>query len=760
MNCFKNALAAWIAIVATSAQAQKSMSLDELLTYSDNALSVMRAEAELESNRHKLKKEQSDSGLSLFASAGYGRVRDVIDVDRTRYYNSTQARLGAKYPLLGTAEADAQSIHEARGEVASSRSKMEAARNLAKLELEMNYARYWRAQEKLEIVDSYLSSRPKIERLLDLRVDQNLMLESEKMDLLSVYQEAKVDKHRYQRRLSKAMNRIQELAGKDTLEFEAKRISLQPIGDVNHDEIISGSPELQSLQAKTEAINAQIEDSNWYGINADIEVSTNVVRDTTANQTGGGWFAGFNVSAPLSFLSARKAAKQELKADRRQNNLEYREKTQALISEAKDTRDKYEEYLQEIEFTKQRTKAAERDLREYSLRSEVMEDQNIEDLAKRLGEYYRFSSTQIDAYADAWLTNIEARMFMPSGNKNVTTIPEQTGGTDLGKELSKPIKELSGSLGNYSSTDRIKNYNATRANYNDTLNGARVIHANYNPALHTANRSSNKTDVYKITSVENLAVYLWDSDPILQAMQYTEKFWNGLTDISVDRILLALNSAQINEASSNPERIKSFISKASEYDIKVELLLGEPTWIEPENREKLTGIIHALSSIDFSGLHLDIEPNQQYRLPLNKEQFDKWLMTMAAAAKASPWPMDISVHHRFFREQPYKEWRFSERLIESGIDNVTLMIYNSRPKSVAAIASPIINQNSSITFQIAQSVESILSKKLSHHHRTPDDFEKQMSKLENSLSDNKNFSGIVIQDWNNLMKIGYESTIL
>lgn len=748
-----------IASLPSTAWSQQGASLGEILQKSENAISVLKAEADLASKKNQVQKERGEDGLSLFASAGYGRVRDVIDENRTRTFNQAIAKLGVTYPLLGSAEANNRDIHKAEGELAQARSRMEAARYLARLEMEASYARYWEAQEHLDVINSYLESESRVKRLLQLRREQDLILESEMLNLLAAYEKAKVDKRRFERMRRKAINRLNQLTGEELAAFTASRVKLKPIRDLNREQLVHSNPELQAVQATAESLQAQIEDSDWHGVNANFEVSSSLVHDQTGAQTGGGVFAGFNFSAPLSFFSARKAAIQELKAERRKALLEYREKSFAIITEAQSVKDEFEQYLQTMQFSKQRTEASGQALRERYLRSKVMESEGIEQMARDLEQYYILSNRQIEAYADAWLANIEARMFIPPKD-GAFSEPAPVTGPGLGEQLSDPIRKATANLSNNSAqVDTVYTYNVAAIN---RAHGARFITADYNPG-----RDSVPQVKYQfvkgspsISSVNNLGVYLWESETILENTQYSQAFWQGLNDLSIDRLLLSLNAVQIEAASGQDKKLEDFLNNAERNNISVELLLGEPLWIKPDQRQHLISIIEKLSRYSFSGLHLDIEPNQLYELPLNKSQFDNWLATMAAAAKASPWPVDISVHHRYFRESRYLNWQITRRLVEADINRVTLMIYNSNPKAVAGIASPILEQSPGIRFQIAQSVEQILPPKLSHFHRKPPEFEKTMADLEKLIAAKRNYSGIVIQDWQNFLRIGYESKIL
>ena len=150
---------------------------------------------------------------------------------------------------------------------------------------------------------------------------------------------------------------------------------------------------------------------------------------------------------------------------------------------------------------------------------------------------------------------------------------------------------------------------------------------------------------------------------------------------------------------------------------------------------------------------------QIYKQPLSRQQFDDWMDTMKAASQAAPWPVSLSAHPRYFRDAPYKDWNFAQRLRDAGVREAVLMIYSSDPNKVAQISKPITGAATDLKFRIAQSVEPGLSEKESHARRSPADFEKNMRQLQDLLAAQDNTDGIAVQAWADLMRMGYESQI-
>jgi len=84
----------------------------------------------------------------------------------------------------------------------------------------------------------------------------------------------------------------------------------------------------------------------------------------------------------------------------------------------------------------------------------------------------------------------------------------------------------------------------------------------------------------------------------------------------------------------------------------VELLLGEPTWVLPQQRAKLLALIDGLRNLPFDALHLDLERGQ-----LEKQQQSSWseylLQTLRAVRSRSPWPIALTTNYRELQQPDF-----------------------------------------------------------------------------------------------------------
>jgi outer membrane protein TolC len=806
-----------LALVAGGPAQAEELLLENLLGDTGKAASVLQAESELNAAGSELARDRAEKGWRMTGAAGYGHIQDVVDEGRSISYQAAQAQLGLAYPLFGSAEKQSRAIGLSGGKTQEKKLRLEAAKRLAQLELEAQYARYWGAQESLRVVDSYLESEPLLLPRLQQRQDKRMMLGSQLIDAGAGYARARSDRAQLLAQRNAARARLERLTGRKLADLEARATELPDEVDMPAGPALQRHPDLAALQLQRQTLQRQLKDSRWYGLDGAFNVNANTVHDTTNSETGGNAFVGVNVSAPLSLGSARKAERDRLNAETETLNLRYRQRQEELVSDIGSARDKLAQLREENAAAGERTRGAHEALRERLRRSGVFAEDGIEALGGRLQTYYAAALSEIDTRTRSWIANVEARAYALAVAEDATPqrrppLPEAA----LGQRLAEPIAAVAQQLGNTKSQSAprapaaevgsagpapapapmradlpparkdpdidpsrwLKPVEAkplARFQMASAMEGGAAIPvaasmeaampvAAVMPMAHASTAapppaSAGRAAVSARGKGDDMAVYVWDSRELFGRLQNRERYWKFLQRLSIDRLLVSLDAAQIAELRQRPAPLTGFLQNARRRGVKVELLLGEPSWIEPKGREALVELIAGLWDFPFDGLHLDIEPDQIYKQPLSREQFDNWVRSMTAAAKASPWPTAISVHPRYFRDEPYKGWGLAERLREGGIEDVTLMIFNSKPENVANVAAPILAGAPQLRFRVAQSVEPQLDATESHAKKTRTDFEKSMGRLQHLLQPQANADGIVVQAWADLMRMGYESEI-
>lgn len=788
--------------LATAAISAEQVPVEALLNDTQHTTNILQAEAELDGARHELERNRGQKGWQLTASAGYGVIKNIVDENKSISYPAAQGTLGFSYPLLGSSEQHTRSIDVASGKVEEKQARLEDARRRAPLEIESNYARYWGAQEGMVVIDAFLSTESVLRPRLEMRQQKKLMLESQLTELVSGYAGAHADRAQLQRVGEQTRARLERLSGRQLTAFEAVNVSLPPIPDLVAENLLKRHPEINALRAQAQALKSQLHDSAWYGMDASFNVMGAVNTDQRDHQTGGTGFVGLNFSAPLSLISVRREERRRIQSELDAINLQQRERSEALIAESHVALDRLAQAIEAMDLQTQKTRAAAARLRERQLRSGVFSDEGIEALSQQLREYTTQALADIDARVAVWQANIDARLYLSDAD-HAGTAHSRDGvvGANLAEPLNAVSDKLQGGNGKpipASSTGRVDT-NTSSSEHAAAESSVVVVPKQVVAAAATASNLhmsyadrapvqlkvawtaaampvsasamlsdapvmqlavAQKSEPVASSSVTApLSVYVWDSHDVISRNQFQPKFWDLLQRLSIRRLMLSLNAAQIRAAQDQTDSLKAFLTNSKSHGVAVELLLGEPTWIESANRKKLTDLIGSLRGFEFSGLHLDIEPDQLYQQPLSRKQFDNWVQTMTAAAKASPWPTAVSVHPRYFRDAPYRDWQLSNSLKKGGISEVALMIFSSDPKKVAEKARPILKDAPGLRFRIAQSVEPELEPSLSYARRSPEEFQTAMLDLQKQISTESNADGVAVQAWADLLRMGYESQI-
>ncbi|MES2756620.1 MAG: hypothetical protein V4693_04525 [Pseudomonadota bacterium] len=215
-----------------------------------------------------------------------------------------------------------------------------------------------------------------------------------------------------------------------------------------------------------------------------------------------------------------------------------------------------------------------------------------------------------------------------------------------------------------------------------------------------------------------------------------------------NRILMSMTRAEITRVKPDgAERrlLRSFLDAARTAGIQVELLLGEPRWALPEYHADLLAIVSDLQDLPFAGVHLDIE-----RAQLPAAQRAHWAQGITALMpriKAiSPRPLSLSIHRRDATPALLRAFR------ANGADEVTVMFFNTRASTVAAVLVPLMQDHPQLRFSLAQSVEPQLADSESHARSDPARTIDTLAALSDILAAQPNFNGVVVQSLDHFLE--------
>ncbi|MGY3175972.1 hypothetical protein ACVWYU_005398 [Pseudomonas sp. TE12234] len=199
------------------------------------------------------------------------------------------------------------------------------------------------------------------------------------------------------------------------------------------------------------------------------------------------------------------------------------------------------------------------------------------------------------------------------------------------------------------------------------------------------------------------ASYVWDSEALLDPDQRPAEL-EALRNAGMDKIYLGLKAAQIKDLGATRQRLEQLLRDAADKGVQVSLLLGDPSWIEPPERHQLTDLLGKLKGLAFISLHLDLEV-EQLGMPVPDQRLKDWLETLHTASSVSPWPVEISSHHRWFADPKPGHPCVPCALPDAGVRQVSLMIYTRNPNNSARMVEQIARRWPDLQFRLAQSTE-------------------------------------------------------
>jgi hypothetical protein len=243
--------------------------------------------------------------------------------------------------------------------------------------------------------------------------------------------------------------------------------------------------------------------------------------------------------------------------------------------------------------------------------------------------------------------------------------------------------------------------------------------------------------------------YEWSAADLVSRW-HSGTLWPLLAAKHVDDVLAGFDDAYIAKCSTakGAAEMNALIADAAAHGVRVELLLGDPGWILPSGVAGLKKILRELRAVKFSGVDLDLEPNEVKGVPIERVLRDL-VAAMRAYIGASPWPVSLDVNHFYVDPEAGHDYTYCLMcgLERAGLKRVNLMTYVSNPRTVVADVAPILARYPSVTFAIGQSVEppSVLPPSDSYWGDGFTAFYRDMQRLDASLAAHANYGGIVIE---------------
>lgn len=662
--------------------------LDSVLQRATSNPASEAANARLQARYAASEQRESEAGWQMFGNADVGRYRELVTEDLRNDYYGRSFAVGVRYPLLGSLRRRLDAVDDSRRDIHLAEIEQGYQRARQRLAVRSAYADWWRASEEQRLCRGLKQASEAAEAQLRQRLDERWILPSDAQLMRGEWQA-----------LSDRCALQDDLLGDIRASLESLGVTLRP-GDTpvpsqlaRHPQpldawrpLLQDNPRLAGRDA--ELANAERQRKKpWYtAIDAYFSVTQTVEERSGAADRGSGLAAGLTLSAPVDLLDYGTARSREGEA-RYQAAVQAREQEQGeLLRELGKVIAQQRRSVNEYQRLRERRTGLRQVLDERRQRGELDAGEASLRLQQARIDDYNAGFAQIAAWHRVWLQDAALRVF----------------GDD-----SQRFEQLLGS--------RYLRWDAP----------GQIASA-------------------PLARGWRQGVYIWHSQALLDPARRSDELAE-LHRAGIDELHLGLDAAQVNAGEATHAQLLTLLQAAHTQGLKVNLLLGDPHWIEPAGRGQLLGLIQRFAGLPFDGLHLDLEV-EQLGWPVPDQRVQDWLQTLREAKAHSPWPLALSSHPRWFEVTADASPCVPCELQRLGVTNVSLMIYQRQANKSTRRALDIARRWPALHLRLAQSIEADQPDTLSWAGSSPAQLQQLAAGWQRSLQP-AGLAGIDWQSW-------------
>lgn len=401
-----------------AAEAASAMpTLAELEARIDGSSQIQLIESDYELARRRLELERRSHGASLYSQAMASENDDVIDVNRTHSYRALGAGVGVRVPVLGSRLQWQESVSRSELDVARQESLRELQRREILRDLRKAYAEYWSAQRLAALSRELLETEPLVESQLMRRTRSGLLLDSDRLELMSGFTLARRDAARAEADQQRALMTLQSLVSGPLEGGLAARPQMTP-GCAPTDEMIpswvDAHPEVRFLREAAARAQSSPRDSALYGVSSDIRVGYLTATEWPNAQRGGSAAVTWSFEVPIEMLSHHGLAQATAQAERNRAQRAYEDRRQQIMQDARNLMSQRAVLDESLHLAQVRLAAGNESVREKELRSAKWAGDVIEQLHQ--ARLTRFGSAKALIEAELALARWNADWQMVSAS--------------------------------------------------------------------------------------------------------------------------------------------------------------------------------------------------------------------------------------------------------------------------------------------------------------------------------------------------------
>jgi hypothetical protein len=722
-RAWRGLLAAGIAGgLAVPAPAQSLGDLESAALEGAPALRLSDTEGELAAQQ--LAAARANQGARVTLGSALAQAREPITDTAARDYTRASGLAGLRWPLLGTAESAARDTEDATLHL----EQQPWRRRLAQGEVVGLVRDAWvvllHGRERQALAHAWLAQEAPVQAMLAGRTRAHLLLEADRLAFASMFDTARRDALREDQATDRALAVLQ-------------RLTRMPLANLHPSEpgwatdclrredllaVADDRPGVAIAAMTVRARERQVEEVRWAGMDAGVTVSQSVSHDFGALN---GWATtvGVDVSMPLDWQAARNA-------QRAQRRLALDQAREALAAQRDDDATRVQDALATLSLAGAQWRSAAQALaaareadRIARLRAATLEGDVLEHAVQARYALYRAAmeaSESLQRLEQAQAVALELATGTPC-----TAAADDAGPalpSTLAAELVEPLPVLAQAGVTPASGGRLAQgapATAARVPGDDGAGPAPAVRAEQ-PAAWLAWDGARLLDA---------------PDPIAALPSPGGRLLVSWSGEGLARFVADATAAQ---------RLRAWLAALHAHGWRVDLLLGEPTWVTPAARPRLIALLRSLASFPFDGLALDLERSQ---LPqADQRRWGGWLVaTLRQVHEADARPLALVTHWRELARPGV-----AEALRKAGVAEAMAMIYVTDLARATSDAEETLGAAKGLPLLVVQSVERALPPAESTFARGRAASLAQWRELAARLAAQPAFAGVAVQsleDW-------------
>lgn len=689
--------------------------LEELERKSGDGPQVLEALAASarDSYLEQLEGQRAGGKWFLNGSIGYSDEPQYETSDNSIHYTKLSVSAGLSFPLFGTW--DKLKINRLNAELraADSKYRVQILRTQNLSALRKAYAILWVESQKIKLAQAFLSDREHVAAYLSNRKGKSLLLPSDYLEFLAGYEMAKKDIAVSTLHMVQAMRIIRMDTGENwPMPAAVAMPTLPSLKDVSAD--VDANP---SVIAKRESIKKYEKLANvsrWIDNEGQVNFGLSAGK-AIPGDFGTGIYASVALSGPLKEIGREDKARLAAKSNLDRAKYEENYTAMGIEGEAEEAVAMAAYASANIGAQYARLKSIAETVRENYVRHGTIAGDTFERLQRSRYQYYRVAMDMLDSQLIMLQSGADIlAAAYPQGHESEPRMRESV--TD-GRFINSVISQKW-----FVSSEKLSPY----------VRAAAAQNTEYIMPEYT---------------------YVWNAEPLLDTQRrdssVAELHASGITNIFISFTARQLALIKTPEGA---QKLDELLKSASESGIKCELTLADPMWLLPEHRHEMVSVIKAMSRFKFSGIHLDLEPDQIAGAAQMRGKLAGMLAdSVKEAGKNTPLPVSFSVHPRYLEGS--LGTALDKGLNGAKVSCIVPMIYTSDAAAAASGLAAIMASHPKYRFILAQSVERELPQTESYFSSGLPGFKKSISLIETKLGSKPGFKGIAVQSWEDYKRL-------